>query len=46
MEVLPHADVIVMHKLLIQGDEDAYLRSANRFAVHVPLAPSLNPPGL
>ncbi|HEV2236816.1 MAG TPA: hypothetical protein VGR57_09175, partial [Ktedonobacterales bacterium] len=33
---LPRADVVLMHKLLIQGDEEAYLRSANHFPVWVP----------
>jgi hypothetical protein len=33
---LPRADVVIMHKLLIQGDEETYLRSANRFPVFVP----------
>jgi hypothetical protein len=33
-ESLPADDVIVMHKLMIQGDEEAYLRSANRFPVY------------
>jgi hypothetical protein len=29
---LPDADVVLMHKLLIQADEDYYLRTANHFS--------------
>jgi hypothetical protein len=29
--VLPDADVILMHKLLIESDEESYLRTANHF---------------
>jgi hypothetical protein len=36
-EALPHADVIVMHRLLIQGSEETYLSTANRLPVYVPL---------
>jgi hypothetical protein len=32
---LPEADVLVMHKLLILSDEEAYLRTANHFPVRV-----------
>ncbi len=28
---LPEADVVLMHKLLIQADEDTYLQTANHF---------------
>lgn len=28
---LPEADVVLMHKLLIESDEDTYLRTANHF---------------
>jgi hypothetical protein len=50
-EELPADDVIVMHKLMIQGDEEAYLRSANRFplfAAPLPVAEAqpLIPPDL
>jgi hypothetical protein len=31
MESLPEADVILLHKLLIQGDEPTYLATANHF---------------
>lgn len=31
LEALPEADVILMHKLLIEGDESAYLATANHF---------------
>ena len=30
---VPDADVVIMHKLLIEGDEARYLRIANRFPV-------------
>lgn len=30
---LPEADLVLMHKLLIQADEETYLRTANHFAV-------------
>lgn len=30
-EALPEADVILMHKLLIEADEDRYLETANHF---------------
>jgi RNA polymerase sigma-54 factor len=33
VEPLPRADVVVLHKLMIQGDEEAYLSSANHFPV-------------
>jgi hypothetical protein len=42
IEALPPADVIVMHKLLIQGDEEAYLQCANRFPA--PTAPVVRHP--
>ena len=32
VDVLPEGDVVVMHKLMIQGNEDEYLMKANRFA--------------
>lgn len=32
VDVLPESDVVVMHKLMIQGNEDEYLLKANRFA--------------
>jgi hypothetical protein len=28
---LPHADIVALHKLMIEGDEDAYLARANHF---------------
>ncbi len=31
LEALPEADVILMHKLLIEGDEATYLQTANHF---------------
>ncbi|MDQ3855332.1 MAG: hypothetical protein M3281_02935 [Chloroflexota bacterium] len=33
MELVPDADVVVMHKLMIEGNEQEYLRIANRFDV-------------
>lgn len=32
VDVLPEGDVVVMHKLMILGNEDDYLMKANRFA--------------
>ena len=29
---IPTGDIVVMHKLLIQGDEEEYLKTANHFA--------------
>jgi len=31
-EVVPYADQVVIHKLMIEGDEETYLRTANTFA--------------
>ena len=31
VEPIPDADAIIMHKLMIEGDEETYLRVANRF---------------
>ncbi len=31
IEPVPYADVVVMHKLMIEGNEDEYLRVANHF---------------
>ena len=31
IEPLPCADIVVMHKLMIEGDEQEYLRMANHF---------------
>ncbi len=36
VESLPSADVIAMHKLMIQGDEQQYLGCARRFAAMCP----------
>lgn len=33
-EVLPDADVIVMHKLMLEGAEETYLAEANHFMPH------------
>jgi hypothetical protein len=32
LERVPEADLLVMHKLLIEADEETYLRKANRFS--------------
>jgi hypothetical protein len=32
---LPEADIVVTHKLLIQADEEAYLRTANHFPLRL-----------
>jgi len=31
LEWVPDADIVVMHKLLIEADEETYLQTANRF---------------
>jgi hypothetical protein len=31
IEPIPDGDVVVMHKLMIEGNEEEYLRTANRF---------------
>ncbi len=31
IEPVPYGDIVVMHKLMIQGDEQEYLRLANHF---------------
>jgi len=33
-EYLPDADVIVIHKLMIEADEEAYLQKANKYVGH------------
>jgi hypothetical protein len=33
-EPLPDADVIVLHKVMLEGDEAGYLATANRFVPH------------
>jgi hypothetical protein len=32
LEAVPVADVVVMHKLMIEADEETYLQTANRFS--------------
>jgi hypothetical protein len=32
LELVPDADIVVMHKLMIEADEETYLQTANRFA--------------
>jgi hypothetical protein len=32
LEQVPDADIVVIHKLMIEADEETYLRTANRFA--------------
>jgi hypothetical protein len=36
VELVPSADVVVMHKLMIQGDEERYLAQANQFPTLLP----------
>ena len=31
VEPIPDADAVILHKLMIEGDEETYLRVANRF---------------
>jgi hypothetical protein len=31
VECLPDADVVVLHKLMIEGDEEVYLQKANKY---------------
>lgn len=35
-ESLPPGDVVLVHKLMIEGDEQEYLRRANRYRLRVP----------
>jgi len=32
LEEVPYADQVVIHKLMIEGDEETYLQTANTFA--------------
>ena len=32
LEIVPDADIVVMHKLMIEADEETYLQAANKFA--------------
>ena len=32
LERVPDADIVVMHKLMIEADEETYIQTANRFA--------------
>ncbi len=36
VELIPSADIVVMHKLMIQGDEEQYLALANQFPTLLP----------
>ncbi|HEX8036652.1 MAG TPA: hypothetical protein VF510_22530 [Ktedonobacterales bacterium] len=36
IEAIPSADVVAMHKLMIQGDEEHYLAQANQFSTLTP----------
>ncbi|MGZ3674721.1 MAG: hypothetical protein ACXVCO_10470 [Ktedonobacterales bacterium] len=36
VEPIPSADVVAMHKLMIQGDEEHYLAQANQFSTLTP----------
>ncbi|MGZ3600960.1 MAG: hypothetical protein ACXWQ5_14880 [Ktedonobacterales bacterium] len=36
VEPIPSADVVAMHKLMIQGDEEHYLAQANQFSALIP----------
>ncbi|MGZ3637701.1 MAG: hypothetical protein ACXVCX_07655 [Ktedonobacterales bacterium] len=36
VEPIPSADVVAMHKLMIQGDEEHYLAQANQFSALTP----------
>jgi hypothetical protein len=36
VESVPPGDVILIHKLMIEGDEQEYLRRANRYRLRVP----------
>jgi precorrin-3B methylase len=31
LEAVPDADIVVMHKLMIEADEETYLQTANTF---------------
>lgn len=36
VEPVPSADIVAMHKLMIQGDEEQYLAQANQFSALIP----------
>jgi len=36
VDSLPPGDVVLVHKLMIEGDEQEYLRRANRYRLRVP----------
>jgi hypothetical protein len=36
VESLPPSDIVIVHKLMIEGDEQEYLRRANRYRLRVP----------
>jgi len=40
VEWLPPGDVVLTHKLMIEGDEQEYLRHANRYRLKVPTRPT------
>ena len=35
LELVPDADIVVIHKLMIEADEETYLRTANRFCAEI-----------
>ncbi len=41
-ELLPDGDVVLMHKLMIEGNEEEYLQKANQFAPGIILVNSAN----
>jgi hypothetical protein len=41
IEPIPSADIVAMHKLMIQGNEEEYLARANRFPSFVPRGSTL-----
>jgi hypothetical protein len=34
VEYLPDADIVVLHKLMIEANEEAYLAKANKYVCH------------
>ena len=35
LEWVPDADIVVMHKLMIEADEETYLQTANKFYTEI-----------
>jgi hypothetical protein len=42
LETVPDADIVVIHKLMIEADEETYLQTANRFSPMIVLPQALD----